>query len=167
MFRIQALISIMQYAQSGRAKVEPPNLVRQVFQAEYVYFLHDDELWGRSHASLYTAIGLLLNPALGVPENGSSLSVLTDIELKSQRRWLSDSWGWQYLTKAPCTRCPSKPLARIQRFWRTKMERDDYIQFLLDNLWIWREIPIDWIETNLDKDEYERNMEPCRFCGRV
>lgn len=76
MFRIQALISIMQYAQSGEAEIRPQNLHRQVFQAEYIYFLHDDELWGRSHASLYTAIGLLLNPVFGIPEDGSLPSCL-------------------------------------------------------------------------------------------
>jgi hypothetical protein len=94
---------------------------------------------------------------------------LTRVDLKSLRRWLSDSWRWQYLAVATCSGCVSKPLARIQRFWRTKMERQDYVRFLEDNLWIWREIPIEWIEVekNLGLDEFERNMAPCAECGKM
>jgi hypothetical protein len=47
------------------------------------------------------------------------------------------------------------------------MERGDYIQFLQDNLWVWREIPINWIETNLEMDVYEMSRDPCAYCGRI
>ena len=60
----------MQFAHSGQTNNNAPDLVRQVFQAEYTYYLHDDELWGRSHASLYTSMGLLLNQAFGFSTKG-------------------------------------------------------------------------------------------------
>jgi len=47
------------------------------------------------------------------------------------------------------------------------MGRADYIEFLQNNLWIWREIPMDVSERNLELNEYERNRDPCIFCGRI
>jgi hypothetical protein len=57
-------------------------------------------------------------------------------------------------------------LFRVKKFWQTEMTREDYMQFILDNLWIWREIPIARAEKIL-KDASDEGMRPCPICSPV
>jgi hypothetical protein len=71
LFRIQSLISIIEYIQSGKVDISASIMCRQVFRAEYTFFLQYDALWARSHASLYTVIGLLLSPHFKLSQDGT------------------------------------------------------------------------------------------------
>jgi hypothetical protein len=71
LFRIQSLISIIEYIQFGDVDIYASIMCRQVFRAEYTFFLQYDALWARSHASLYTVIGLLLGPHFEMSQEGT------------------------------------------------------------------------------------------------
>ena len=66
LFRIQALIAVLEFIQLGSVSEEMATLPCLVFRAEYIFCLQYDYLWGRSQASLYAVVGLLLGnqPAL-------------------------------------------------------------------------------------------------------
>ena len=86
------------------------------------------------------------------------------LEAETQRTWLSANWRWQYRKDDPCPRCLPKALKRVHGLWNTTMSRTDYLCFLTENLWIWREMPFYEIEKDMANGDRDKDLPLCSAC---
>jgi hypothetical protein len=44
------------------------------------------------------------------------------------------------------------------------MRREDYLRFLSENMWVWREIPVSSIDEKLGQEGGPEKVPKCIFC---
>lgn len=176
LFRASALLIVLEYLQFGQVERHQRRVFQEFYRAEYEVAVYDETVWSLRKTELLGAMALLLGPQLfNDQEPEGTFEVyhdLCDLEIMEHRCWLSNLWLCHYSSESAnfkrCQDCPCRSFSRVQRLWETGMTRDDYIQFLSENSWIWAIEPGWAMEERLktNPDSFEMAQPPCLTCIR-
>ena len=142
-FHFLALITLIEYTQSGTTTFASESIVQFTLQAEYIFSLLHNETWRFRRTSLFTALSLLLTSVLGKNEKGEFINtfprLIFCIAVMTCRQWLRDVWLAESVNNCrKLSDCTSSLTNLVESFWQRDITRDEYKEILSKNSWIWR-----------------------------